>query len=112
LVFEVTIDYFLGIALGRLGLTPEQFYEMRLKHFFLMVMEYTAAREEKNKLICELFRMQTTDLLNINLKEHQRIKPGKLWRFPWDEDVQFENQIAAMNKDEFERNYKEFLGID
>jgi hypothetical protein len=92
-------------------MSVDEFFEMRLNHFFMKVQEHDRVNEEKTKLDCELIRMQTVELININLKPSDKIKARSLWRFPWDEETDFEINLRNMNKTDFENNYKQFLGI-
>lgn len=71
--------------MGRLGMSPEAFGETRLGHFFARLYEYNQAEENQNRIYLESVRMQTTALININLKTEDKIKPPQLWKLPWDE---------------------------
>lgn len=80
------MDEFLSMGIAYLGLTPEQFFFMRVGHFYGALDAWAEHEKNKQRFTAELMRMQTTDLLNIQLKKKDRIKPGDLWSFPWDEN--------------------------
>ncbi len=61
---------------------------MRIAHYYAALGAWYESERERQRWTAELVRMQTTDLLNIQLKKTDRIKPGKLWTFPWDDDEQ------------------------
>ena len=73
-----------------LGMTPEEFFICRIGHFFSALAYYSEKKKREVRLISELMRLQTTDLLNIQIKKSERIKPGQLWKFPWDEEEEEE----------------------
>lgn len=78
-----------------MGLTPKVFYEMRLKDFFLKLHGFRLEQESKMQFQASLTRLQTIELINLNLKKEDKIKdPLKLWRFAW-EDFQDENTEAS-----------------
>lgn len=110
---EVSVDYFLGIALGRLRLSPQQFFEMRLVHFFLMVNDFFKAEEQRARFTAELFRGQTALLINSSRPEHLQVKPAKLWKFPWDENPEADllDELQQLSREEFEQTYRSFLGV-
>lgn len=41
---------------------------------------------ESKRFGADIIRLQTTELLNIQLKKKDKIKPVELWEFPWDEE--------------------------
>jgi hypothetical protein len=51
--------------------------------------------------------MQTTDLLNIQIKKSQRLKPGELWKFPWDGDGVADKK--PMTDDEIRKHNEEIM---
>ena len=108
---EVTVDYFLAIALGRLKLLPVQFFEMRLVHFFLMVQDYFKAEEQKSRFAAEMIRLQTTYYVNNGRKESEQLKPQQLWKFPWDDEIDLLENLKDLTREEFEASYREFLGV-
>lgn len=81
----MTLDYFLGIALGELKMQVKEFWEMRLKDFFLKLHYYTNERQQKIEMYSNLVRLQTLTLVNLQLDTKHRISdPRKLWLFPWE----------------------------
>jgi len=76
-------------------MTPEAFYEMRLKHFFLKINEYNREKEQAIRFKAEQTRLQTATLVNIQLKKEDRIKPRELWSLPWDTETEPEEKLDA-----------------
>lgn len=84
----MSLDYFLGVALGELGMGSRDFWEMRLKDFFLKWRHAREAEQRGRVFEAELVRMQTVALVNVQLERRHRIKDArKLWRFPWEEEA-------------------------
>lgn len=67
-------------------MSPQEFYEMRLKHFFLKIQEYNRNKEADIRFAAEQTRLQTTALINVQLKSKDRLKPPQLWPLPWDNE--------------------------
>ena len=86
----VSLDYFLGIALGELDMQVMEFWEMRLKDFFLKLHYYNEKKQRELEVYANLLRMQTVSLINVQLDKKSRITdPKKFWLFPWEiESVQ------------------------
>jgi hypothetical protein len=80
------VDEFLGMAVAYLHLTPGEFYLMRPGQFYAALDAWAEHEKNKQRFTAELMRMQTADLLNIQLKKKDRIKAVELWRFPWDDE--------------------------
>lgn len=79
------MDYYLGIALGELDMGVEEFWEMRLKDFFLKLHFFNIRKRQKIETYSDLVRMQTVALINIQLEKKSRITdPKKFWLFPWE----------------------------
>jgi hypothetical protein len=97
----------LSIGLGCLGLSVNEFYEMRPVHFFMKLGEYNREQEQKFRLDAELIRLQTTTLVNIQLPENKKINPASLWKFPWDNDI--DETIKQLDKKDFEEQYKNYI---
>jgi hypothetical protein len=77
-----------GIALGYLNMPPGEFWHMRLKDFFLKLKFWQHWQEEQTKQTAELVRLQTYQLINIQLTEKDKLKkPSELWRYEWDEEA-------------------------
>lgn len=75
----------MGVALGELGMTAGEFWEMRLHDFFLKLRYHYNVRQTERVERAELVRMQTVALVNIQLARKDRIKdPRQFWRFPWE----------------------------
>jgi len=68
-----------------MGLSPEDFGQMRLSHFFVKLIGHVKYKEEKYKEQAELVRLQTVSLINVNLARKDQIQnPTEFWKFPWD----------------------------
>lgn len=75
----------MGIALGEMGMSPEDFWTMRLRDYFLKLRYFLARRQAERAEHAELVRLQTLVLTNIQLARKDRITdPRKFWRFPWE----------------------------
>ena len=74
-----------GIALGQLAMTEKELEEMEMGLFFLKLFYKNKADEENRKFYGELLRLQTMQLLNIQLDVQHKIKRVEdVWRMPWD----------------------------
>lgn len=96
------------MAVAYLHITPDQFGEMRIGHFYAALNAHFAAEKERQKFTAELFRMQTVDLLNIQLKKKDRIKPKELWIFGWDNEDEEETE-KPVTADEIKRYNDEIM---
>ena len=67
-----------------------EFWEMRLKDFFLKLHYYNEKKQRELEVYANLLRMQTVSLINVQLDKKSRITdPKKFWLFPWEiESVQ------------------------
>ena len=66
-----------------MGMTVAEFEEMRVGDFFLKLRYFMAAKEEKIILDSNLIRLQTVELLNIQVDSRSRIKdPRDCGDFP------------------------------
>lgn len=92
------------MAVAHLHMTPREFFLMRPGQFYTALEIWAEHERNKQRFTAELTRMQTTDLLNIQLKKKDRIKPGQLWRFPWDDE---DEEVARPQTDEEIRKYNE-----
>ncbi len=62
-----------------------EFWEMRLKDFFLKLCYYNNKKQREIEYYSNLVRMQTVALINIQLEKRHRIAdPKKFWVFPWE----------------------------
>jgi hypothetical protein len=82
---------------------------MRLGHFFLMINEYNREKESRVRMEMEQARLQTTVLFNVHVPEEHQKKPHQLWKLPWDEENQAEQQIKELPAAEFNQAYKDFI---
>lgn len=105
------MDDYLGMGVGWLNMTPVEFYECRVGHFFSALAYYGEQKNREARLISELTRRQTVDLLNIQLKKADRLKPEQLWTFPWDagEEEEAEELTDEQIKERNEQIIKELL---
>lgn len=66
--------------------------ETQLRYVLLGLHGTTAERERQYRQHAELVRLQTVELLNVQVKR-KLSKPQQLWPFPWDnETLQPDNQ--------------------
>ena len=69
------------------------FWEMRLKDFFLKWRFHQRAKEREAEWRATLARMQTVALVNVHLDRRHRITDvRKFWRFPWEEEAPAERE--------------------
>ena len=73
--------------------------QMYPSEFWLKLRGYRDRREEDFRSDAELTRMQTTELINIQLEPGKRFKPHQLWKFPWDDEDEDE-QFASPEENE------------
>ena len=82
---------------------------MRLKHFFLKIQEYNRQKEQEVRFTAEQTRLQTTALINIQLKKGDRIQPRDLWPLPWDTDTE-QPQLEPTDVKELYEKFKQKNG--
>ena len=87
-------------------MTPGQFYSYRIGHFFAAIYEASRREQNKSRFLAELLRMQTTELININLPTEKKIKAAALWRFPWEDQQKHFND---MTDEEIKAHNSKFL---
>ena len=59
-----------------------EFWEMRLKDFFLKLHYYNEKKQRELEVYANLLRMQTVSLINVQLDKKSRITdPKKFWLF-------------------------------
>jgi hypothetical protein len=68
---------------------------------------YRRERDEDFKSDAELTRLQTTELINIQLAVNNRIKPEQLWKFEWDKKDEEEELVSV---EEAEENVRKLIG--
>jgi len=78
-----------------MNLSPDEFGETRIGDFWDKLQGWGREKEEKFRLQAELTRLQTADLVNVQLKAEDRIAPRDLWKFPWEEEEDEEEQDPA-----------------
>ncbi|OKZ44279.1 MAG: hypothetical protein BHV68_02570 [Bacteroidales bacterium 43_8] len=94
----VTLNDFLGIALGVLNMKSVEFWEMTLRDFFLKLHYFNSRKQQKYQATAELIRLQTLTLVNIQLAGKDKIKsPENLWRFPWEREEQVRKEVDISN---------------
>lgn len=103
----LTIEWFQSFAYGQLNLLPDQFGEMRPAMFWLMMEGYNRQEENRFRQQATLIRMQTTELINIQLEKKDRVQPQDLWEFPWEEEQN--NRFAAMSETELIDHNKKMI---
>lgn len=94
------------MAVAYLHLTPDQFGEMLPGEFYAGINAFYRMERDRQKFTAELFRMQTADLLNIQLKKKDRIKPAQLWAFDWDNEQEEEKPVTT---EEIKRHNEEIM---
>ena len=84
-----------------MGMSEKEFGEMGVQTFFLKLFYFKKAKEENLRFIAEIERLQTLQLINIQLKPENRIKnPQELIKYSWEEEKptgkQDPEQLAKM----------------
>lgn len=75
------------MALGYMGMTEKEFGEMGVQTFFLKLFYFNKAKEANQKFIAEVERLQTVQLINIQLDPKNRFKtPQELFKYAWEEE--------------------------
>lgn len=75
-----------GIAIGQLSMTEKELEEMEMSVYFLKLFYHNKEEEDKRRFYGELLRMQTMQLLNIQIDRAHKIRKAEdLWKFPWEE---------------------------
>lgn len=86
-----------------------EFEEMRLGDFFLKLRYFLKKREDEMLFIANLIRMQTLELLNVQIEPKHRIQSVRdLWCFPWeneDEKVEHVDLNSEAVKQELKNLY-------
>jgi hypothetical protein len=75
------------LALGEMGMTVDDFYDMLPRQFANKVKGYR--RKEKNLQLRELYalRWQTTTLINSRRKAGEQLKETDLMLMPWEKKI-------------------------
>ena len=88
-----------------------EFEEMRLGDFFLKLHYFTKQREDEIFFTSNLVRMQTIELLNIQIDPKHRIKDvQELWRFPWERE-ETSSDVIDLNSDSVKHELKNLYEI-
>jgi hypothetical protein len=67
-------------------MTEKELEEMEMSVYFLKLFYHNKEEEGKRRYYGELLRMQTMQLLNIQLDAAHKIKRAEdVWKFPWEE---------------------------
>ena len=65
-----------------MGMSEREFWYISPRAFYNKVRGFNQLRQAEYEII----RLQTVELLNIQIEKKHRIKsPDKLWQFPWDQ---------------------------
>ncbi|WP_322290511.1 hypothetical protein [Paratractidigestivibacter sp.] len=98
-----------GIALGQMGMTRREFYEMPLGEFLEALESHSRKVEADRRHIGELVRGAALRLFNVQLRRKDQIKePSKFWQMPWDGDDELQAYVP-MTKEESDRAAKSLL---
>lgn len=74
--------------MGHLNMSLKEFEEMEVGVFFLKLFYFNQLQAQKDRFQAELARMQTVQLINIQLSREDRITdPREFWPFPWEAPV-------------------------
>lgn len=95
-----------GIAIARLGLTRNEFYDLSPIEFYHSLEEHRKAIDDNRRFELNKMRLQTFYLFNIQVDKKNRFKsPEKMMPFDW-EKVQKEVVIPTPEKwDELQKRY-------
>lgn len=73
---------------------------MEMSTYFLKLFYHNKEKEQERRFYGELIRLQTLQLLNIQIDRAHKIKKAEdLWRFPWEEEqIGVENLTEEQQK--------------
>ena len=74
------------IALGRMGMHVNDFYELTPRQFSNKLKGFTESENFKDRAAWERMRFSTTALINIQLEKKDKIRPEQLCKFEWDSE--------------------------
>lgn len=95
-----------------MNMTVAEFEETRLGDFFLKLRYFMQAKEETIILTSNLVRMQTIELLNVQVESKYRIKdPLDLWRFPWEEENGDKIEIPDLEDENVKQDLKDLYSV-
>ena len=95
-----------------MGMTVAEFEEVRVGDFFLKLRYFMVAKEEKLILDSNLIRLQTVELLNIQMDSISRIKDQRdLWSFHWEDEVENEGMIPDLESTDVRQNLKNLYKV-
>jgi len=95
-----------GFCIGVLRMSLENYKDAELRTVIYAINQYYEYEEELQRQEWERTRLQTTILVNIQLKKNDRFKVTELMPLPWDEEQEppaakaltYEEQKAAFEK--------------
>ena len=90
-------------------MSKDELLQMLLGDFFLKCEYYNREKEAQQQFYANLIRLQTVELINIQLPEKSKFKEAtKLWRFPWDEqkDLAVKEVTPERQKEQIDRLLK------
>jgi len=83
-----------------MGMTKNEFGFISPRAFYNKLKGFNQVRQSE----FELVRLQTVELLNIQIEKKKQIKqPQRLWRFPWEKKAKPSQKEAKEFKDRIER---------
>ena len=89
-----------------------EFEEMRLGDFFLKLHYFMKAKEERMIFTSNLARLQTMELLNVQIEPKYRIKtPLDLWRFPWESEVESGIEVPDLENESVKQDLKDLYNL-
>lgn len=69
-----------------MGLSVPEFYNMRCSYFFEAAAEFFKQQTEQNHWQFNLHRLLATTLVNVQIKQEDRLKPEELWESPFKDE--------------------------
>lgn len=79
------MEKFEAIAVSLMGIRSVDFYVFRVGTFFRMLDEFYTHHKKQYQQQANLTRMLAATLVNIQVKDEDKLKPEQLWKFDWDE---------------------------
>lgn len=101
-----------GWAIGRLGLSPAEFYLMRPGEFWEAIVAWQADKEADRRHVAEVIRGVGVRLFNIQLKPKDQIKDVRdFLPLPWDADEEDKEveRLAHLTKEERDEEARAFI---
>jgi len=103
---EITFDYLQECALGQLGMSRSEFWEMTPREFQNAMQGFFDREKFKESQAWERCRWETWVLVNVQLPRKSKLKLQDLMKFEWDRKP----VVDLPTKEEIERVIAQYNG--